>query len=191
MTLVAADSPGRRRQSLYRNGEHEEENPSHHQHSKLSPSWRKGYGLQLGYTFSFPEKSQTTTSYSRIGERQVKPQAGWEGIIRTLVCLHTRVPTEKVFGLMFSLKAKLWHLKDKLTQLLEILLSPGALRERLACKRFGIFIGFGRKNYECIYRWGIVVAFISWHILSVTPRARNICVLMSSAVKNMLKTSSG
>lgn len=41
--------------------------------------------MQLGYTFSFPEKKQTTTSYSRTGERPIRTQAVWKGIIRTLV----------------------------------------------------------------------------------------------------------
>lgn len=48
----------------------------------------------------------------------------------------TVVASEKVHGLMFSLKAKLWHLKDRLTQLLDIFLSPGALRENLTLTYF-------------------------------------------------------
>lgn len=58
-----------------------------------------------------------------MGKRQIKYQVVWEGIIKALVCLHTRVAAEEVFGLMFSLKTKLWYLKERLAQLLEIFLS--------------------------------------------------------------------
>jgi len=64
-----------------------------------------------------------------------------------LVCLHTRVSTEKVSGPMFSLQAELWHLKDKLAQLFEIFLYLGAMRGRVACKCFEIFTWFRSKNY--------------------------------------------
>lgn len=79
--------------------------------------------MQLGSTSQFLEKrTLRTSSYSRTGERHIKTQALLDRIIKTRICLHTRVVREKLFGLMHSLKAELSHIKDKLAQPLQILL---------------------------------------------------------------------
>lgn len=64
--------------------------------------------MQLQSAFLFFEKMTMDKK-----QLTTKKQAIWEGIIRTRVSFYTVVALEKVHGLMFSLKAKLQHLKDR------------------------------------------------------------------------------